>query len=295
MPDKNYNTYIKLLQIATACVFAGRAWQHFFWDAPFRELLWDESVMRSFIENFTKWTWQEYVTNIAVDEAIQQFTTGVGIFYAFCCLIAVFIRRLNRCFRLFLWMGAFSLTVLALLYTKDHFYHLGQFFEFTLQIGSPVFLLIALKYGDVSEWLVFWMKTAVALTFACHGLYALGYYPRPASFLEMTMRILGISQTGAIHFLNTAGVLDFVVAAGVFLPSKVAKWVLTYAAAWGLATSLARILGNFYWAFPWASLHQWAHETVFRLPHFFIPLVLLLRNMNPGFTNEKQETGNPVI
>lgn len=291
MSAKNHKLYVKILQLTTACVFAGRAWQHIFWDAPFRELLWDESIMQGFIETFTNWTWQEYVTNIAVDEAIQQFTTGVGIFYAVCGLTAIFIRRLPHFFRFFLWLGTFSLVVLALLYTKDHFYHLGQFFEYTLQIGSPVFLLVALKTGEFSKRLLFWMKIAIAFTFACHGLYALGYYPRPGYFLEMSMRILGISQVGAIHFLNTAGVLDFVVAAGIFLTSKAARWVLLYAAVWGLATSLARILGNFYWDFPWASLHQWAHEAIFRLPHFFIPLVLLLRNFN----NETMETRKPAI
>ena len=287
------HTFVKILQIATACVFAGRAWQHLFWDAPYRELLWDQSLMQGLIETLTGWTWKEYVTNLAVDETIQKFTVVIGIFFGMCSLIAIFIKRLPHFFRFFLWLGTFRLFVLALLYTKDHFYHLGQFFEFALQIGSPVFLLVVLKTGKISDRLAFWMKIAIALTFSCHGLYALGYYPRPGYFFEMTMRILGISQLGAMHFLNVAGTVDFVVAAGIFLPSKWAKWFLLYAASWGLATSLARIFGNFYWDFPIASLHQWAHEAVYRLPHFFIPLILFLRSFSQGLEQGDSTRLNP--
>ncbi|MEK7258126.1 MAG: hypothetical protein AAB316_25445, partial [Bacteroidota bacterium] len=87
---------------------------------------------------------------------------------------------------------------------------------------------------------------------------------------------LGVDEQGAKLFLNVVGVLDFVVGAGIFLPEKWARPVLLYAAAWGLATAWARIAGNFYWQFPLSSLHQYLFETVFRLPHFLVPMALYL-------------------
>lgn len=274
MSKERFQTVFIILQAATACVFAGRAWQHLFWDAPYRELFWDASIMQFFVEQWTSWTWHEYVTDPAVDEGIRNLIVATGLLYAFCTIVAVLIRKLPGFFRFFLWMGAASLVFLAFLYMKDHFYHFGQFLEYSLQFGSPLFLLIALRTGRIDTPLAFWMKMATGLTFACHGLYAIGFYPVPGSYLEMTIRILGISQDAAVSFLKIMSILDFVVLVGVFLPLRWAKWVFLYAAAWGLATSLARIFGNFYWDFAWNSLHQWAFETVYRLPHFLIPFAL---------------------
>jgi len=236
--------------------------------------------MQGLVGALTGWTWREYVTNLAVDQAIQQFIVWTGVFYGLCAVLVIFIQKLPAVSRYILWLGTFSLLFLALVYTKDHFYQIGQFFEYTLQFGAPAFLLVALHTNNLSARLVLWMKIAIALTFACHGLYAIGYYPRPGYYLEMVIRILGISQDAAKHFLNVAGALDFAVAIGIFLPTKWAKWFLLYAACWGLATSLARVFGNFYWDYPIGSLHQWAHEMTFRLPHFFIPLLLYLRGFS---------------
>jgi hypothetical protein len=270
------NKVIILLQIATVCVFLGRAWQHLFFDAPFRELLWDPRWMQWFIEHFTPMSWQEYVTHPDGDVWIQRLIKAHGIFYVICALVAAFISQLPQQFRVLLWLGTFSLAFLGLLYLKEYFFHAGQFFEYCLQFGSPVFLCLAIDRNQISSKLVFWMKVATAATFLCHGLYAVGYYPRPGLFLSMTMKILGIQNEAAVVFLNVAGWLDFVVAIGIFLPIKTARAFLSYAAFWGLATSVARVWGNFYWQFPSESLYYWTHEMVMRLPHFLIPLALSL-------------------
>ncbi len=121
------------------------------------------------------------------------------------------------------------------------------------------------------------MKVAIALTFTCHGLYAIGYYPRPMTFMTMTQNILGVNSAGVNSFLNLAGVLDFVVALGIFvLKGKAKKAALWYAVIWGALTSFARIIGNYYLDFPLESLHQWVFEAVLRFPHFLIPLVLIV-------------------
>lgn len=274
------NRNLFLLELSTFCVFAGRAWQHIFWDAPYRELFWDARWMQGIIENLTPFTWEEYVTHPMGDIWFQRAIVVTGVFYAVCAVSSFFVKK-YPVLKWLMWTGAASLVFLAFVYLKDHFFHVGQFFEYTLQFASPLFLTAAISAGKVTKKLVFWMKVAVALTFACHALYALGYYPRPGYYTEMTMNILGMENSVAIKFLLAAGFLDFVVAVGIFMPRQWAKWILLYAVFWGFATSMARILGNFYWDFPIDSLHQWVYQAVFRFPHFLIPLLLFYEIKKP--------------
>ena len=93
----------------------------------------------------------------------------------------------------------------------------------------------------------------------------------------MTNNILGFSENGIRLFLKIAGILDFIIAVGLFVPfQKVQKAVLGYAVFWGVVTTFARIFGNFYSDYALSSLHQWGFEALFRFPHFLIPLTLLI-------------------
>jgi hypothetical protein len=221
-------------------------------------------------------TWDEYARNPAVDAAISRLVYGLGWFYLICALAAAFISRLGRWGRALMVAGSIGLVFLALAYTKDRFYHFGQFFEYALQFGSPLFLIFLLKHG-ITDRLVLTMKIATSLTFTCHGLYAIGYYPVPGLFMSMTIHILDTDAAQTIMFLKTAGILDYLVAVGIFLPARFSRWFLLYAVFWGAATAAARVLGNFYWQFPLDSLHQWVYEMVYRFPHFLIPASLFLQ------------------
>ena len=119
-----------------------------------------------------------------------------------------------------------------------------------------------------------YFKIAIAFTFSAHGLYAIGFYPQPGVFVDMLINILHLSETTAKTFLVVAGILDFVLAIGIFIP-RIAQYFLIYAAVWGGLTALARVWANFYLAFPIDSLHQNLHETLYRLPHMLIPLAVL--------------------
>lgn len=293
MIKQSYQLQVGLLKWATFSVFAGRAWQHFFWDAPYRELLWDDRLMKPLIETVTPWTWEEYVTNLGVDKGIQYAMTGLGVFYAICAVLALAVEKWPTISRPILSLGAFSLAVLGLMYMKEYFLHVGQFFEYTLQFLTPVFLLMVAKQQGISPRTAFWMKIAIALTFTCHGLYAVGYYPRPGQFVHMTMQVLDISQENALTFLNLAGAMDFMLAIGIFLPRKWALVFLAYAVVWGFATSLARTWANFYWDFWLESLHQWLFETVYRLPHGLVPLGLFSWIWNRKQGGIGEEMGKP--
>lgn len=274
--QKQHQILFRIVQISTISVFFGRAYQHLFWDAPFRAFLWDDGWMQWWVETFSDLTWTDYATSPKINQHIQNIVIGHGYFYVLCALVAIFIRKIPKWAGKVLILGSLSLVFLALLYMKEKFFHLGQFFEYSLQFLSPIFLYVLAHRASIHRRIWLLMKIAIALTFTCHGLYAIGYYPRPGVFLTMTMNILGISQAQAVVFLQVAGVMDFIISIGLFLPWRWAKWCLAYAVFWGFSTAIARLWGHFYVQFWETSLHQYAFETVMRFPHFLIPLACFL-------------------
>lgn len=270
--------YFRLLQLATVGVFLGRGWQHLYWDAPYRELLWDERWMKGIVEHVLGMSWQAYVSSPAVNAYIQAWIDGTGVFYLLCALAAAALPRLGKPARWMMYLGAGSLLLLSALYCKEKFFFIGQFFEYSLQFSSPVFLVLLSRQPDTqpNARLLLAIKIAVALTFTCHGLYAIGYYPRPGHFVYMTMSILGVGDAGAATFLQAAGLLDFLLSVLLFVPGRASLYAAGYAVFWGLATTMAR---------PWAALYssslqqtmvQWVHEAVLRFPHFLVPLLVAL-------------------
>lgn len=266
----------RLLQFSAVAVLIGRAWQHLYWDAPFRTLLWDEGWMRWPIEHLIGYSWDEYVTSIQTDAWIQQLITGFGWFYLLAALAAIWVVRLGKWGRGLSYLSSLSLVLLAALYCKEKFFFIGQFFEYTLQFSAPAVLALTAARPDrkLTPGLVLFLKIAIALTFTCHGLYAIGFYPRPGYFVSMTMNILGIGEQAAVYVLQIAGVLDFIISILIFLPAKFAKPALIYAVIWGFATSIARVWAHFYWESIDHTLLQWLHESVMRFPHFIGPLVM---------------------
>jgi len=283
---KNHPLFSKLLQLAAFSVLLGRAWQHLYWDAPFRALLWDEQLLSGIVERFSTMEWATYITSMEVDNAIGNSIKIFGFFYLLSAIITLFIRQLPRFFYHFLLLSSGALIFLALLYCKERFLSAGQFFEYTLQFGSPFFLwwwLRQEKTLPISPRFIWLLKLAIALTFTCHGLYAVGYYPIPVQFMEMAMNILGTDETTSKTFLMTAGILDFAVAIGIFLPWKWARFFLLYAVFWGFGTTIARVWANFNWDWLDYVLLQWLHESVMRMPHFLIPLAVLVE----GYQRDK--------
>lgn len=258
-------------------VFLGRAWQYWFYDAPYRELLWDQERMEPLLGNIFGINWSQWVTNPRYDVAIAHFIDGVGIFYLVCCLAVLLLNKFPKLATFLLWTGALSLFLLAGLYFKAKLYNFGEFMEYALQFSSPVILVFLFREKKINPRLTLAIKMAIALTFVGHGLYAVNFHPRPANFLVMCINILELTESQAVIFLNLAGTLDFVIAIAIFLPfRKVNLIALAYAASWGFATAMARPWAYFYVDFWQDSLHRWWFEAAFRMIHSIGPLVLFL-------------------
>ena len=277
MNNQTHSRILYVLQVACFLIFIGRAYQYIFWDAPFRTLLWDESLLKGVIEGLTSMSWGQYVTHRQTDDFINWLIGLNGVFFICCAIVCLLIRKVDRIWGYTLLVGSFALAFLAFLYTKEKFFHIGQFFEYSIQFTAPIILYLY-RFTTLSRARIMLLaQVAAALTFICHGLYAVGYYPRPGAFVDMTINTLHISEQSAHTFLIIMGVLDFIVALTIFIPvHKVRYAALYYMATWGLLTAAARLTSNIYFDFFWSSLHQSWYEFAIRVPHALIPLVIIL-------------------
>jgi len=141
-------------------------------------------------------------------------------------------------------------------------------------IVSPTLLYLLLFTNISNNKLIYIGKIAVALTFLCHGLYAIGYYPLPGQFVDMMINGFFVNQEQSVLLLKVFGIIDILIALTIFLPitTSISLW---YAILWGTLTALARVTTNFYIDFPWQSLNQWIPEMLYRIPHGSIPLFVL--------------------
>lgn len=274
--SESQHKLITILKLSTFLVFLGRAYQHIVWDAPYRTFLWDESILKGSIETIFGIAWNDYVTNLSAANTISFSIKTIGVFYLLCAIVTLLIKpNMKKLGKFFLLGGSIGLFILALLYCKEKFLHVGQFFEYTIQFMSPVLLYMVVFTTVEFKKIRLLALIAIALTFSCHGLYAIGYYPRPGSFIDMTLNTLPISEPSAHAMLKIAGILDFVVAIAIFIP-RISYAALVYAFVWGGLTAIARLIGHFHIAFLWNSFSQWTWEMLIRLPHGLIPLFVMI-------------------
>lgn len=126
-------------------------------------------------------------------------------------------------------------------------YLLGVLMEQSLHVCAPIACALMLpnvspRWEATAEGL---LQLTVSLCFIGHGLFAIGWYPTPASFLTMTLNLTPFTEDGAETFLMIFGALDLVVAALILTPIyELRRLGLGYMILWGALTALARPLGS---------------------------------------------------
>ena len=300
---KLQNFVLLLFQISTIALLLGRGWQFIFKSTPFNSFFFHPSIMNPVVEHVFQTDWKDYLTNPTWGNSYDYFFNGVGIYLWISILIILFIRRIPRWITAInLWSLSFILAFLAFCYFIDKGLQVGQFIEHSLQFLSPLFLYWFLKkitppslpeeeidtlknpspsgrLGGVfsKKKFILFLKIATALTFIGHGLYAIGYYPRPGKFVDMMIKGLGTTEDQSVLFLNIVGYLDIIAAFALFISwKKVQKIALSYIIIWGFLTALARMYSNINWSMGWYSLKQWLPEFLMRFPHFLLPLILFV-------------------
>lgn len=259
-----------MLRILVFFVFIGRAWQHLFWDVPFRELLWDEEKMSGTVQFLFGMDWATYISSPSINTGIDNASIIWGIFYVLCGVASLLVSEKRRWLGSWLVAGSVSLLLLSLLYWLEKFMSIGQLLEFSLQIGAPLLLYFIVLKPHFNP--LFFIKIIIALTFIGHGSYALGWYPVPAHFVQMMIDGFGISESNAFLFLKIVGIIDIIAAGGLFVPALV-RFGLWYCIIWGFLTAFARLVANWDMDIPMKTLHRWWFEVAFRLVHGGIPFV----------------------
>ena len=245
------------------------------WDIPYREVLWNQAALSWLVEGVFGIPWSHYVGSAESGFAIEAMTRILGGILIFCAIVAALSSRLPRRWGAALYVGAGIVSTVAVMTFLERTFEFAMLMEFAAQISAPI-LLYSLIHGRMSpDRLAFWMKAAIALTFAGHGFYALGIYPVPAQFIDMIIGVLGTNETQARALLQFAGAMDLIIAVAIFVPSLQTP-ALTYAVVWGLLTTSARPLAHIDAGSGFESVIYWMAQALYRFPHAGLPLCILI-------------------
>ena len=284
--NNEHKHWVFILKLSLFSIFLGRAWQHFMWDIPIRTLLWDQQIMEFPVQLFLNMNWEEYASSDLQDKSIAWIQYALGGLYFLCAVLTPFLNSSKKWMGKVILIGNFGLLTLALLYYKEKFFHLGQLLEYSVQLVTPILLYVLLYRKYTKNTFIFGAKVAIAFTFICHGLYAIGYYPQPGYFVDMIIQTLYVPEATARLLLQIMGILDIVISIGIFVPA-IMKYSLYYAMAWGFLTAFVRVFANFYVEAAIQSLSHWLPEMLFRLSHGFLPLLLIFMHKKRFASQQK--------
>jgi hypothetical protein len=283
-----------LLCFATFFVFFGRGIQYCYNDAPFRVLVWDEDLMKPLLEHYFSMSWEDWTLNPENENRIIAFAKIIGYLFFSGAVAALLLAALGafakeestileirnpKKYFIFIFISKIlvficfiNLIILYLLYCKDKSYRPTEFLEYALQWGTPFLLLFHSFFTPKIFYQL--VKILCVAVFVSHGLYALGIFTTPVSYISMTINGLHISESAAIVFLKTVGVLDILFSVGIFFP-KTLKISVLYFIVWGFLTTVARLYCNWYSEMWELSVQQYFYEMLVRFPHFLMPILIL--------------------
>ena len=264
-------------------MFAGHGWLCWNEQMPLHALLQNESLMAGIVKKLFIMDWKDWLALKISDNIDTAIRVQAWLFFFFAAATLAPVRNFVLGFVYLL--GTANLVFLAWLKYFDAGAGVGHFLEHSSQFCLPliVYLMVFGKGWRFPVGII--AGLAIALTFVGHGLFAIGLpsevswlnHPRPGNFTEMTMLCFGIeSETTAELILLVAGILDIAAAVLLFTAGRLRVASLGYMVTWGLLTALARPWTYFDPAFSTETMARWLPEALYRLPHFALPLCLLL-------------------
>ncbi|MEC8825242.1 MAG: hypothetical protein VXX36_05605 [Verrucomicrobiota bacterium] len=279
MPEKRDQLMLLCLQLGAFFCFTGWAWVHFYWEAPYGAILWQDDTY-SLLGRFGI-SWEEFVGTGAGDGWVQKWSGRIGWLYLACAILTLTARKKSRIQMAGLLGGSVLLIILSYAKFLKAQGQLPMFVEHGGQMLIPVLLVLALVLGVRHRATVIATIAAFIATFAGHGCYAVGLWPTPSTFYAMTTVILNFDFQATKIFLLVAGILDFIICIGLFIPVLRCASAI-YGFAWGLLTALARPVAGMSLSLNYWGADQFLHEAVLRAPHFLIPLYLFLLWKKPA-------------
>mgnify|MGYP001582083315 CR=1 FL=1 len=269
---------ISLVKICAFTVFLGRAYQLYFFGAPFRAFLWDENLLTPVVEGIFNYSWFEYATSSKVNQWIDGFTKMCSYLFLAAAIVSLFWDKINyrKLKRTLIGLALLLLLSIGICIVKDRNYEYLLFFELFIQFAAPILLVLDVKLTIIeNKKIINALKIAIACTFIAHGLFAMGLLNLPGYFIDMTIQILGVNESQATAFLYVAGVLDIVMSILIFVP-RLSKYALVYMMLWGFATAFARLFAGYNPNFMAMSFHNSTYLVIYRASHGLLPLIVLL-------------------
>ncbi len=274
------NRLVRFIAISAALVFTARGIQMLTADSPYRVLLWDETLLRPFLENYCKISWEQWAAGVINDKFVGVLATLNGLLFFGAAFGSSILTRaessrkmVTSAARLSVYIGLLLLLLQYMLYARDKSNHTTEFLEYGLQWGSPLLLLSARWLNEAT--IVRSLKILIGIVFFSHGLYASGFYYTPGNFIVYTMNGLGVDEETAHTFLLVIGIVDMVFALLIF-SDLVLRVSIYYFILWGFLTTVARMYCNWHSEMWLVSLRQYFYEMMVRAPHFLMPLALWL-------------------
>ncbi len=169
--------------------------------------------------------------------------------------------------------GWFALLALAQTYDGGVPFAMLSLPAHATRIALPIAALLAARlesgrsHGLDPEGWRWGVRVAIALTFATHGYEALAGHPRFIDYILTADEKLFSAfpeQPDALRLMLVIGILDLGVAC-LILTGRDTRWLLAYAACWGVLTAIARVV----------HVEQRYPQALIRVANGGLPLVLL--------------------
>lgn len=264
---------VNILRLGAFLCFAGWSWVHYYWEAPYGALVWNDATYDLALGLGVDWN--QFIGTGASDGWLQTWLARIVWLYLICTVLTLTVRERSWFQMAGLVLGTGMLIVLSYAKYASAQRQLPMFVEHGGQMLMPLLLVISLALGARHRITVITAMIAVVMTFAGHGSYALGIWPTPSNFYAMTSVILRADYDVSTVFLRTVGVLDFIVCVGIFVPWA-RRPCAAYAVVWGFLTAIARPVAGMSWSLYYWGADQYVHEAVLRSPHWIIPLYLFV-------------------
>ncbi|MCB9196415.1 MAG: hypothetical protein H6598_09335 [Flavobacteriales bacterium] len=274
---------ISFLRWGTVLMFLSRAYEHIRWGGPYRDIFYHPQGLGGWYANLIDRPLKEIYNDHFYEHALSYFSKGIGVIFLLTAVVILFYERLVK-FKWILYPTSFFLLLyyFGLLYGKN-LQQFGMFFEHMGQFVIPWCFVFAVE----NKWrrTMWWAISGISLTFFCHGLYAMGYYPQPGHFADMMISGFGMTEDTSRYLLKWIGYIDLVFAFLVFLTPTLSNqkgwkelvWInLWYAIIWGFLTAVARIYTSYTPGMFGHWMDQHLFQTIVRIPHFVIPIVIWL-------------------
>lgn len=272
---------IALLRWGAVLMLFARGYEYLRWIGPYRDIFYHPQGFGGWYADLIGRPLVEIYNDHFYEYLLSYLSDAVGVIFILSGIFLLFFERLKK-WKWVLWIPSFFLLLhyFGLLYGKN-LQQYGMFFEHSGQFV----ILWSFVFAAEGRWKrsMWWSIIGISLTFFCHGLYAMGYYPQPGHFADMMITGFGMTEDLARGTLIWIGYLDILFAFLVILTpgfhgAKIGKPILSinlwYAFIWGLLTAMARIYTSYTPGMFSHWMDQHLFQTVVRVPHFILPLVI---------------------